>query len=142
MMWTTCLPTKTRFGAIESTTATGPSNVRSSPIADLLLELAAQRLDEALAAVDAAAGQQPVLAAAGLLVPAEEDAALPAEERGDADARLERHQAGGAAEAFLAALAVRELRHLDRLRRRDRHDDELGDPHAGLDDERLARGRC
>src|SRR5260221_10467729 len=63
------------------------------PHADLLLELAAQRLNEALAAVHATAGQQPVLAAAGLLVPAEKDALLPTEERGDTDARLERHQA-------------------------------------------------
>ncbi len=92
MMWTTCLPMKARLGAIESTTATGPSNVRSSPIADLLLELAPQRLDEAFAAVDAAARQQPVLAAPGLLVPAEQDAALPAEDGRDPDARLERHQ--------------------------------------------------
>ena len=63
------------------------------PHADLLAELPPQRFDKALAAVDAAAGQQPVLPAARFLVPAQEDASLPAEERGDADTRLERHQA-------------------------------------------------
>ena len=78
-------------------------------------ELAVQRVDEALADVDAAAGQQPVLAAARLLVPAEQDAILPAEERRDPDARLERHQADGRAEASHAALALRQLVDLDRL---------------------------
>ena len=39
-----------RFGEIESTIATGPSKVRSSPIADLFGQLAMERVDEALAA--------------------------------------------------------------------------------------------
>src|SRR5690349_14021123 len=46
-----------------------------------------QRIDQALARVDAAAGKQPVLAAL-LLVAAEQDARLPAQQRGDADPRL------------------------------------------------------
>src|SRR5262249_24932027 len=45
------------------------------------------------AAVHAAAGQEPVLAAARLFVTAEEDPSLPAEDGGDADARFESHQA-------------------------------------------------
>src|SRR5207245_4286743 len=44
--------------------------------ADLLGELALERVDEALAGVDAAAWQQPVLLAR-LLVPAEQDRAAP-----------------------------------------------------------------
>src|SRR4029453_9048001 len=60
----------------------------------LLLELAAQRLDEALAAVDAATRQEPVLAASRLLVPAQEDTPLPAEDGRDPDARFKRHQWG------------------------------------------------
>src|SRR5204862_4863657 len=58
----------------------------------LLRELPAQGVDEALAAVDAAARQQPVLAASRLLVPAEEHPSFPTEDGGDADTRLERHQ--------------------------------------------------
>ena len=58
--------------------------------AELLPQLAAQRLHEALSGVDAAAGQQPVLAAV-LLVPAEQDAVAPAQDCGHANARLEHH---------------------------------------------------
>jgi len=59
---------------------------------DLLRELPVQRVHEALARVDSAAGQQPVLAS-GLLVPAEKDASVPAEDRRDADSWLGAHQA-------------------------------------------------
>src|SRR5690348_1343136 len=55
---------------------------------NLLRQLAAQSLDEALAAVDAASRQEPVLAASRLLVPAEQDTPLPAEDGRDPDARL------------------------------------------------------
>src|SRR4029077_6056946 len=61
--------------------------------ADLLRELAVQCVDEALPCVDAAAGQEPVVAAALLLVAAEQDLPLPAKQRRDADPRLLRHQA-------------------------------------------------
>src|SRR3954454_16822168 len=57
----------------------------------LFAQLAVQRVLEALARVDAAAGQKPVLATV-LLVAAEQDPVLPAEDGGDADARLHRHQ--------------------------------------------------
>ena len=51
MMWTTCLRDGTIvFGAIESTIATGPSNCTSASIAELLAQLAPQRLDQRLAA--------------------------------------------------------------------------------------------
>src|SRR5581483_4774401 len=60
--------------------------------ADLLEQLAMERGDEALARIDAAAGQEPILAAAGLLVAAQQDAVLPAQNRRDTDARL-LHQA-------------------------------------------------
>ena len=50
MMWTTCFCENARFGEIESTIATGPSNVDLVPDADLLRELAVERVDEALAA--------------------------------------------------------------------------------------------
>jgi hypothetical protein len=53
----------------------------------LLAQLAAQRLDQRLAAVDAAARQQPVLLAR-LLLPAEQDAPLPADHRAHSDARV------------------------------------------------------
>ena len=59
--------------------------------ADLLAKLAMQRVGEALSGVDAAARQEPVLAAPGLLVPAEQDPVLPAQHGRYADARLERH---------------------------------------------------
>src|SRR3954451_12271400 len=52
---------------------------------DLLAKLAVQRIDEALARVDAAARQQPILAAIGLAVAAEEDPGLPAQDGRDAD---------------------------------------------------------
>src|SRR5207342_2348068 len=51
---------------------------------DLLGQLTVKRVDEALAGVDAPAGEQPVLAAA-LLVPAEQQAPLPEQDRRDAD---------------------------------------------------------
>src|SRR5437588_3641591 len=54
---------------------------------ELLAQLAAERLDQRLAGVDSAAGQQPVLLV-GLLLTAEQHAPLPAEDRADADARL------------------------------------------------------
>ena len=77
---------------MESTIATGPSTGSFVVDPDLLRELAVQRVDEALARVDAAARQQPVLLSR-LLVPAEQHPALPAQDRRDADARLGAHQA-------------------------------------------------
>src|SRR5207247_11043025 len=62
--------------------------------ADLLVELAPERVGEALARVDAAAGQQPRLAP-GLLVPDEQHAVVPAQDRGDADPWLVASAAGG-----------------------------------------------
>src|SRR5581483_9230158 len=61
--------------------------------ADLLVELAIERVDEALAGVDAAARKQPVGAAPGFLVAAEEDPPAPPEHRRDPDPRLDPHQA-------------------------------------------------
>ena len=61
------------------------------PHASFLVELAQQRLREALATAHAAAGQEPVLGAA-LLVPAEEDSVVPAEDRRHAHARLGPHR--------------------------------------------------
>src|SRR5439155_22549006 len=58
--------------------------------ADLLRELAVQRVDEALARVDTSAREQPVLAA-GLFVAAQEHALSPAEDGRDADPRFRRH---------------------------------------------------
>src|SRR5205823_6168729 len=55
-------------------------------------ELAVQRVDEALAAVDATAGEQPILPAR-FLVSAEKHAPLPAQDCRDPDARLRRHVA-------------------------------------------------
>src|SRR5205814_471298 len=53
----------------------------------LLAELPHEGLHQALPSLHAAAGQQPVLLAR-LLLPAEQDPALPEQERGDAEARL------------------------------------------------------
>ena len=72
---------------------------------ELLAELALQRLVQALPRVDAAARQQPVLLA-GLLLPAEQHAVLPAQQRGHANARL--HQCRRA-EAAHAALRLGQL---------------------------------
>src|SRR5262245_1054282 len=55
--------------------------------AELLPQLPSERLDQRLAAVHPAAGQQPVLLA-GLLLSAEQHAPLPAEDRAHTDARL------------------------------------------------------
>ena len=70
---------------------------------------------------------------------AEQDPVAPEQERGDADAGLGRHQCPDEPKPPVAALAPGQL--VDLAQRRVRHadDDELGDPHAGLDDERLAR---
>src|SRR5712692_6765720 len=57
---------------------------------DLLSELALERVDDALAGVDAAAGEQPVLLAR-LLVTAEQNRAAPVEHGRNADARLGGH---------------------------------------------------
>src|ERR1700688_755550 len=54
----------------------------------LLVQLTVECGDEALSCVHGAARQQPVLASAGLLVPAEQDAILPAQDGRDADAGL------------------------------------------------------
>ena len=54
---------------------------------DFLGQLAVQRVDEALAGVHAAARQEPVLAVV-LLVTAEQQAGLPAQQRRDPDPRL------------------------------------------------------
>ena len=102
----------------------------------LLRQLAVERLDERLAAAQAAAGQQPVLAAA-LLVAAEKDRAVPSQHGGDADPRLGSHQApeeprppsprslGGSSSTSTSSTDGQ----LD--------DHELRDAHPGLDDERL-----
>ena len=107
MMCTTCFAANERTGAIESTIATGPSTGRVVVDPELLGQLAVERVDEALAGVDAAAGEQPVLAAA-LLVPAEQQAPLPAQDRRDADPRLG-HQAreGAGCGAVLSACGLR-----------------------------------
>ena len=135
-MWTTCRSPGRQSGAIDSATAIGPSKPRLVPEPELLAELAPQRLVERLAAVDAAAREQPVLLA-GLLLPAEQHAVVPADQRGDADAR--RPSMPRRAEAADAPLGVGQLVDLDELDLGDRQDDELRDPHPGLDDERLAR---
>src|SRR5579864_1108424 len=58
---------------------------------DFLEQLAVQRGDEALPRVHAAAGQEPILAAAGLLVAAQQNAVLPPQNRRDTDAGLLHH---------------------------------------------------
>src|SRR6478735_6968209 len=57
----------------------------------LLRELSRECLGQALAAVDAAAWEQPVLGAP-LLVTAEQDAAVPEQDRRDADPRVGPHE--------------------------------------------------
>src|SRR6266516_2458029 len=60
--------------------------------ADLLVKLAVERVGETLAGVHASARQQPVLAAARLLVAAEQDPVLPPQQRRDPDPRFGAHQ--------------------------------------------------
>ena len=99
-----------------------------------------QRVGEALARVDAAAGQQPVLAAPGLLVPAEQDAVLPAQHGGHADTRLDsRHHTADEPKPRTPRSLVGQLVDLDGVELGDLQDDELRDAHARLDDERLTR---
>ena len=65
-----------------------------------------------------------------------QDAVLPPQHGRYADARL--HYAARRPEAADAALALRELLHLDWVSGGHRHDDELRDAHPRLDDERLS----
>src|SRR4051794_35436891 len=65
----------------------GPLELHVGLDAELLPQLAPERLDERLAGVDAAAGEQPVLLVR-LLLAAEQDAPLPAKDRAHTDARL------------------------------------------------------
>ena len=60
--------------------------------ADLFAQLAVQCVDEALARVDAATRQQPVLTPPDLLVAAEQDAVLPPQQSRDPDPRLDLHR--------------------------------------------------
>ena len=70
----------------QSTIAIGPSNgAPRDP--DLLGDLAVECIDQRLAGVHAATRKQPDIASA-LVVPAEQDAVAPAQERRDADPRL------------------------------------------------------
>ena len=89
----------------------------------------------------AAAREQPDLVS-GLLVPEQQDATLPAEDRRDPDTRLGHRSARRRAESSSAALAGGELLDLDQAYRGDGRDDELRDAHAWLDGERRSRGRC
>ena len=125
-----------RSGAIESTIAIGPSNGSASSMPDLLRELAAQRVDERLARV-----RPRRRAAASTPCPASRAgragcgrASAGARRRGCAARRSRARRA----EAARAALAAGQLVHLDAAPTAGhRHDDELGDPHPRLDDERL-----
>ena len=142
MMWTTCFAAKLRAGRdrVDDRDRALDRQVVVDP--DLLGELAVQRVDEALAGVDAAAGQQPVLAArasragrAGSgprqrrIAETRMRGSVASRARDEPKPRTPRSLAGSSSTST-------------RLELGDRQDDELGDPHARLDDERLARGRC
>ena len=136
-MWTTCRSPGVQSGAIDSATAIGPSKASVVPEPELLAELAPERLVERLAAVDAAAGQQPVLLAR-LLLAAEQHAVLPAEQRrrrgraasdqcrDEPKPRTPRSDSGSSSTSTSSTSGTGS-------------DDELRDPHPRLDDERLAR---
>src|SRR2546430_10471638 len=111
---------------------------------ELLPELSVQRIDQALPRVHAPARQQPVLLA-GLLVAAEQHPVVPTQQRRDADPGLSPHgprtngrssRARGP-EAANAPLALGQLLGLDELELRHLQDDELGDPHSRLYEERF-----
>ena len=138
MMWTTCFRAKLPAGEIESTIATGPSTVGARRRGRPPLRARGAAPRQALTRVDAAAGQQPVLAPA-LLVAAEEQPVLPAQDGRDADARLGAASAPEEPKPRDAALGLAAARRPRPARPGDGDDDELGDPHARLDDERLAR---
>src|SRR5437588_7664410 len=105
---------------------------------ELLPELAVQGIDQALPRVHSSTRQQPVLLP-GFLVAAQQHTFVPAQQRRDPDPRLSAHASTRARgpEAANAPLALRQLLGLDQLELRDLQDDELGDPHSGLDDESL-----
>ena len=115
MMWTTCFAAKCALRRDRVDERDGALDRDLVFDADLLAQLAVQRVDEAFARVDPASRQEPVLAAPRLLVAAEQDPVLPAQQRRDADAGLERQSDGRRAEAAHAALAVGQLPDLDRI---------------------------
>jgi hypothetical protein len=126
-------------GAIESTIATGPSTGISSfrPTSSASSRCSARtRLSPEFTPPPAAASTPPVL-----LVPAEQDPPAPAQDRRHADARLGAHQASAGLDDPnpRTPRSVAAARPPRPSRRPQRHDDELGDPHSGLDDERPCR---
>ena len=139
MMWTTCFAAKLRAGAIESTIATGPSTGISSSIPTSSAQLAVQRVDEALAGVDAAARQEPVLAPCfSWRQRSRRPSSAGSPRHGCAARRAITARARGA-EAADAALGLGKLVDLDEIELRHREHHELRDPHPRLDHERLAR---
>ena len=127
-------------GAIESTIATGPSSGTSAPSVEepgLLRQLSLERPHEALADLNAAPRQEPHLAL-GLLVPEKQDAALPAQDGRDANPRLgHRCQLDDDPNPRAPRSLTGELLDLDHPNGGDRGNDELGDAHPGIHDERL-----
>ena len=140
MMWTTCLSgASSCTGAIESTIATGPSTGTSSSMPELLASSRCSASIRLSPASTPPPGQQPVLLAR-LLVAAEQDAARAsagAPRRGSAARAISARDGAEAAHAALATPAARRPRRSSTARHRQ--DDELRDPHARLDDERLSR---
>ena len=74
---------------------------------------------------------------APLLVTAEQDAAVPEQDRRDADPRIGPHETPDEPKPRLAALGGGQLGHLHHVDGYRRHDEQLGDAHAGLDRERV-----
>ena len=91
MMWTTCFVVERAAGG-DRVDDRDRALERRRRDPDLLGDLAAERVHQRLAGVDAAAREQPDVPPS-LVVPAEQDAVAPAEERRDADPRLRHHRA-------------------------------------------------
>ena len=136
-MWTTCFAAKLRAGAIESTIAIGPSNGIEVVDPDLLEQLAAQARRRATRPSSTPPPGSSQYSLPGFSC---RQSRMRSRQRRSADTRMRGSavtQWPGGAEAAVPALACRQLVDLAQLGLRHGDDDELGDPHARLDHERL-----
>ena len=136
-MWTTCFAAKLRAGAIESTIAIGPSNgsASSMPTSSDSSRRSASTSDSPELTPPPGSSQYSL---PGFSCRQSRIRSLPAEERRDADARLGRHQCPDEPKPPSPRSLPGSSSTSRSVDSGHGDEDELGDPHAGLDDERLA----
>ena len=141
--WTTCFDQRLRSGEIDSTIAIGPSSGISSP-SPIPVSSASSRCS---ASISVSPPLTPPPGSSQCSRPrfsCRQSRIAPCQRR-SAETRIRgsgRIAVPTSPSPRVAALALGELVHLDELDRRQLDDDELGDPHPRLDDERRSRGRC